>query len=66
MDLPLEHTASLEQRLVARLGGLRREFALGERRLAALDQERSSLQAMMLRIAGAIELLEAELEPPPR
>ena len=66
MDLPLDHTTSLEQRLAARLGELRREFALGERRLAALEQERSRLQAMMLRIAGAIDLLEAELDPPPR
>ena len=69
MDLPVEHlaelpSAALEQRLAARLATLRTEFALGERRLMALEEEGRALRDTMLRIAGAIEVLQAELGSP--
>lgn len=41
-----------------RLVELRREMAEGERALAELDQRRERLVASMLRIAGAVQVLE--------
>jgi hypothetical protein len=42
----------------ARLAELRDELAEGGRQLAALDQRRAELRDTMLRIAGAIQVLE--------
>jgi hypothetical protein len=47
-----------------RLGELRQELVAGEQALAELDQRREHLVASMLRISGAVQVLEelAELE----
>lgn len=41
-----------------RLSELRQELATGERALAELDQRREHLVSSMLRIAGAVQVLE--------
>ena len=49
--------AKLEQRLRE----LRAEYEKGEQRLAELDAERLNLERSMLRISGAIQVLEEEI-----
>ena len=44
--------------VLARLGELRTEFADGESQLAQLDRRRMQLHETMLRVAGAIQVLE--------
>jgi hypothetical protein len=56
------------ERLQARLSELRREYAVGEGRLRELVQQESALRETLLRISGAIQVLEelgsaAEVEP---
>lgn len=66
MDLPMDTAApamTLDRRLAARLAALRSELAMGERRLQALDEERHALRDALLRIAGAVEVLQVELAP---
>lgn len=41
-----------------RLDELRREFEKGRERLEALDRERQQLRDTMLRISGAIQVIE--------
>lgn len=41
-----------------RLAELKAEFTLGQQRLQALDQQRASLRDTLLRISGAIQVLE--------
>ncbi len=41
-----------------RLGELRSEYEKGNRELAMLDQRRQEVRATMLRISGAIQVLE--------
>lgn len=58
----------LNERATARLELLRAEFEAGERRLTELDRQRTQLTETMLRISGAIQVLEevlgtAETEP---
>jgi len=60
-DLPPE-AASLDARALARLSGLRADLAEGERALADLDRRRDQLSATLLRISGAITVLEELLE----
>lgn len=67
-ELPQE-AASLETRAEARLTGLRADLAEGERALADLDRRRDQLSATLLRISGAITVIEEILgrtpgEPP--
>ena len=50
--------AHLEQRLA----DLKREFATGQQMAAELEQKRASLEQSMLRISGAIQLLEELLD----
>jgi hypothetical protein len=52
------HIDTALHRLTARLEALRAELAVGDRRLRALDLERQSLREAMLRIDGAITVLE--------
>ena len=47
-----------DERLQARLSELRREYALGEGRLRELMQQESALRETLLRISGAIQVLE--------
>jgi prefoldin subunit 5 len=49
-----------------RLAELRAELAKGREQLARLDAQRAELRDTMLRISGAIQVLEelAEAEPP--
>lgn len=49
--------ASISQRL----GNLRQEYAAGEQQMAALDARRAELNQTMLRITGAIQVLEETL-----
>jgi prefoldin subunit 5 len=41
-----------------KLQELRREFELGQQQMALLDQRRQELRDTMLRISGAIQVLE--------
>lgn len=45
-------------RLSARLQELRGEFARGEAQLAEMDQRRAALRDTLLRISGAIQVLD--------
>lgn len=51
--------AQLEQRLQE----LRAEFESGQRMLVELEQKRANLEQTMLRISGAIQVLEELLKP---
>lgn len=48
----------MKEKIEARLAELRAEFEAGQRMLAELEQERERLRESMLRIAGAIQVLE--------
>ena len=48
----------MDERVQARLQMLREEFDTGERQLADLDKQRAQLMETMLRISGAIQVLE--------
>lgn len=48
----------MREKIEARLAELRAELATGERLLAELDEKRERLRESMLRIAGAIQVLE--------
>src|SRR3954465_5228702 len=47
-----------DERLHVRLAELRREYALGEGRMRDLAQQQSALKETLLRISGAIQVLE--------
>lgn len=49
------------EQLKERLNGLKQEFACGEEQMAQLDAAREELHVQMLRISGAIQVLEEEL-----
>jgi len=49
------------QQLEKRLEQLRQEFANGQNQLAELDQKRANLRDTLLRISGAIQVLEEAL-----
>ena len=49
--------AQLEQRLAA----LKAEFSAGQQMLAELEAKQANLQQTLLRISGAIQVLEEEL-----
>jgi hypothetical protein len=48
----------MKERIEARLAELRTEFETGQRMLAELEEKRGKLRESMLRIAGAIQVLE--------
>jgi hypothetical protein len=48
----------MREDVAARLASLRKEFETGERRLEELDRQRAQLTETMLRISGAIQVLE--------
>lgn len=54
----MAETLPLPQRLEQRLKALRQELETGEKMLAGLDARRLELQQTILRIGGAIQVLE--------
>lgn len=48
----------MRDRLQARLGELKKEFATGQARLQELEKQQMYLRETMLRISGAIQVLE--------
>lgn len=51
----------MREQLEQRLTQLRAEFAAGQQRLTDLERQQASLQQTLLRISGAIQVLEEEL-----
>ena len=51
----------MQKQLEERLQSLRNEYTLGQQRLAELDAEAANLRNTLLRISGAIQVLEEEL-----
>lgn len=49
--------SDLDAKMRDRLAELRREWEIGQGRLAELERESAALQQSMLRIAGAIQVL---------
>ncbi|HEY1368272.1 MAG TPA: hypothetical protein VGF23_14205 [Gaiellaceae bacterium] len=64
----MTQTTEVAERAETQLEILRKEFEAGERRLAELERQRTQLTETMLRISGAIQVLEdvlgqSEAEP---
>lgn len=51
----------MHQQLKHRLQKLQQEYQKGQQKLQQLDQERKTMYETLLRIAGAIQVLEEEL-----
>ncbi|MEZ4731287.1 MAG: hypothetical protein R3E79_29565 [Caldilineaceae bacterium] len=51
----------MKERLQQRLTELRREFDAGQKMLADLEAKQTELRETLLRISGAIQVLEEEL-----
>ena len=51
--------------MAQRLGELRAEYRAGEKMLANLEAEQANLQQTLLRVSGAIQVLEELLDAPP-
>ncbi|MEM6263404.1 MAG: hypothetical protein AAGI38_12905 [Bacteroidota bacterium] len=51
----------MKEQLEKRLKELKEEFEVGQKRLAELEAEANNLNQTMLRISGAIQVLEEEL-----
>ncbi len=52
----------MQEQIQRRLEELRREFEAGQGRLRELEAQQAQLQQTVLRISGAIQVLEEELE----
>jgi predicted nuclease with TOPRIM domain len=52
----------LEKQLEKRLTDLRAEFEKGQQKLQELEAEASALRDMLLRISGAMQVLQEELD----
>jgi hypothetical protein len=52
----------MKEQLEKRLTELKAEFEAGQKMLAELEQKRNDLEATMLRISGAIQVIEELLE----
>jgi chromosome segregation ATPase len=52
----------MKDQLEKRLAELKAEFESGQKMMAELDQKRANLEKTLLRISGAIQVLEEELE----
>jgi predicted nuclease with TOPRIM domain len=52
----------MQEQLKNRLEELKEEFDRGKKRLEALDAEANELRQTLLRISGAIQVLEEELK----
>ena len=53
----------MKTELEKRLATLKSEYETGQKMLAELEQKRSKLEATMLRISGAIQVIEELLAP---
>lgn len=51
----------MHQQLTARLESLKKEFELGQKKLQELDTEANNVRSTLLRISGAVQVLEEEL-----
>jgi predicted nuclease with TOPRIM domain len=56
----------VREKLEQRLTELRAEYESGRRALAELEQKQATLRDTVLRISGAIQVLEEELGAPSR
>ena len=54
----------MREQLQIRLSELRDEFAKGKMKLETLDAEATELRHTLLRISGAIQVLQEELDKP--
>jgi len=54
----------MKERLQTRLAALKNEFEQGQKMAVDLEAQQTNLRATLLRIAGAIQVLEEELAPP--
>jgi predicted nuclease with TOPRIM domain len=52
----------MQQQLKNRLEALKKEFETGQKKLHELENETTALRHMLLRISGAAQVLEEELE----
>ena len=52
----------MKEQLEKRLAELKAEFESGQKMLAELEQKRANLEKTLLRISGAIQVLEEELD----
>jgi hypothetical protein len=52
----------MREKLQARLAELTRDFQLGQGRLAELDREQATLRETLLRISGAMQVIEEVLD----
>lgn len=59
-------TDELRQQITNRLAQLHAEYAAGEQQLAALQARTEELHNTMLRISGAIQVLDEMLSTPER
>jgi hypothetical protein len=55
----------MRERLEQRLANLKEQLELGRRMAADLEDKRADLQATMLRIGGAVQVLEEMLQGEP-
>ena len=53
----------MRDQIEQRLAELKTEFDAGQKMLAELDQKRASLEQTLLRISGAIQVLDELLDP---
>lgn len=50
--------SGMKEKLETRLASLRQEYSAGQEQLRKLEERRNDLQQTMLRITGAIQVLE--------
>jgi predicted nucleic acid-binding Zn-ribbon protein len=53
----------MREKTERRIEELREEFAFGQQKLAALESEANDVRSTLLRISGAIQVLEELLRP---